>query len=115
MAGFYGRISNTNKSAFTFDITYPSRVVMDERAQDDGVFIGRYVEVEYDDPPLTGYKDGGNTGYWEKLKVYNKATIDGTLQVLPGLQRRRIEEYELFTEGDYNYDAFSQAKIDKYY
>lgn len=60
MAGFYGRISNTNKSAFTFDITYPSRVVMDERAQDDGVFIGRYVEVEYDDPPLTGYKDGDN-------------------------------------------------------
>lgn len=60
MAGFYGRISNTNKSAFTFDITYPSRVVMDERASDDGVFIGRYVEVEYDDPPLTGYKDGDN-------------------------------------------------------
>jgi hypothetical protein len=29
MAGFYGRVSNTNKSAFTFDITYPSRHIMD--------------------------------------------------------------------------------------
>ena len=29
---------------------------MDQQAQTDGVFIGRYVEVEYDDPPITGYK-----------------------------------------------------------
>ena len=73
MAGFYGRISNTNKSAFTFDITYPSRVVMDERAADDGVFIGRYVEVEYDDPPLTGYKDGDNF-YNDALEWYKNNT-----------------------------------------
>ena len=45
MAGFYGRVSNTNKSAFIFDITYPSRYIMDQQAQSDGVFIGRYVEV----------------------------------------------------------------------
>ena len=29
---------------------------MDAEAQSDGIFIGRYVEVEYDDPPITGYK-----------------------------------------------------------
>ena len=64
---------------------------------------------------LKAYKDDGNAGYWNVLKEYKKAVIDGKLQTLLGLQRRRIEEYELFTEGDYNYEGFSQSKIDKYY
>lgn len=29
---------------------------MDNQAESDAVFIGRYVLVEYDDPPITGYK-----------------------------------------------------------
>lgn len=64
---------------------------------------------------LTAYKNGGNEGYWNVLKEYKYATINGKFQTLLGLQRRRIEEYELFTEGDYNYEGFSQTKINKYY
>ena len=76
MAGFYGRVSNTNKSAFTFDITYPSRHIMDQQAQSDGVFIGRYVEVEYDDPPITGYKFN-NTFYSDANHTKALVPING--------------------------------------
>lgn len=55
MAGFYGNISASNRTAFTFDRVYGTRKVMDEQAGGDGVFLGRYVLVEYDNPPLTGY------------------------------------------------------------
>lgn len=57
MAGFYGKISNSNRSAFTFDIKYPTRYAMDTQCATDGVFLGRYVLVEYDDPPIQGYRN----------------------------------------------------------
>ena len=47
--GFYGNITNAASTNFTFDITYSNRVAMDKNAQDDGVSIGRYVRVEYDE------------------------------------------------------------------
>lgn len=53
--GFYGNVSSSNKTAFSFDITYSSRTLMDTNAQTDGVFIGRYVLVEYDAPPISAY------------------------------------------------------------
>lgn len=46
--GFYGNITSTNKTQFTFDRTYPSRYIMDVNAKKDGVYLGRYVLVEYD-------------------------------------------------------------------
>jgi len=55
MAGFYGNISTSNRSAFTFDKVYANRRSMDQEGAGDGVFLGRYVLVEYDDPPLQGY------------------------------------------------------------
>ena len=55
MAGFYGNISTSNRSAFTFDKVYANRRSMDKEGAGDGVFLGRYVLVEYDDPPLQGY------------------------------------------------------------
>lgn len=53
--GFYGNVSNTNKTAFSFDRTYPTRTAMDAAVNNDGVFIGRYVLVEYDEPPVSAY------------------------------------------------------------
>lgn len=53
--GFYGNVANSNKTAFSFDKTYASRVDMDASAQSDGVFLGRYVLVEYDEPVIEGY------------------------------------------------------------
>lgn len=49
--GFYGNITNTNKTQFTFDKTYPSRSAMDKNAKKDEVYLGRYVLIEYDTAP----------------------------------------------------------------
>jgi hypothetical protein len=58
--GFYGSsITNSNKSLFTFDKIYANRAQMDENVNTDPVFLGRYVLVEYDDPPIKGYYSNG--------------------------------------------------------
>ena len=58
--GFYGKVANSNKTVFSFDRVYPTRRAMDLACQVDEVFIGRYVLVEYDEPPITGYFNGVN-------------------------------------------------------
>lgn len=45
---FYGNITNTSKTTFSFDRTYSNRYEMDLNANRDGVFVGRYVLVDYD-------------------------------------------------------------------
>lgn len=46
---FYGNITNTSRTQFQFDKTFPNRVTMDKNASTDGVYIGRFVLVEYDE------------------------------------------------------------------
>lgn len=47
--GFYGNIVDIEKnSSFTFDKIYPNRKYMEESASTDGVYLGRYVLIEYD-------------------------------------------------------------------
>lgn len=46
--GFYGNITNTSNTTFSFDRIYPNRLAMDTNANNDGIFIGRYVLVEYE-------------------------------------------------------------------
>ena len=46
--GFYGNITNTSRTQFQFDKIYPNRYEMDRNAQTDGVYLGRYVLIEYD-------------------------------------------------------------------
>lgn len=46
--GFYGNITNMARTSFTFDKTYPNRYAMEQAAENDEVFIGRYVLVDYD-------------------------------------------------------------------
>lgn len=68
--GFYGNITSTNKTQFTFDRIYPNRKTMDNALKlyvtegdtstpGDGVFIGRFVLVDYED---------GKTGYFPIFK-----------------------------------------------
>lgn len=45
---FYGNITNTSRTQFQFDRTFPNRAVMDNLIGTDGVYIGRFVLVEYD-------------------------------------------------------------------
>mgnify|MGYP007037158350 CR=1 FL=1 len=53
--GFYGNITNTNKTQFTFDKIYSSRKAMDDNANGDGIYLGRYVLIEYDSAPIDQY------------------------------------------------------------
>ena len=46
--GFYGNITNTSRTQFSFDRSYASRYEMDTNCATDGVYAGRYVLVEYD-------------------------------------------------------------------
>lgn len=57
---FYGSISNAGKTSLTFDKVYPNRKLMEESCQNDGVFVGRCVLIEYDDNTfayINGYVD----------------------------------------------------------
>lgn len=45
---FYGNITNTTKTNFTFDRTYPNRTEMEINMKSDNVYIGRFVLVDYD-------------------------------------------------------------------
>jgi hypothetical protein len=53
--GFYGSITNTSKTTFSFDIIYTTRSEMDKEVNRDGVFLGRYVLVDYDNDPIKAY------------------------------------------------------------
>lgn len=46
--GFYGHISNIQKTSMTFDKIYPNRTIMDDMVDKDCIYAGRYVLVEYD-------------------------------------------------------------------
>ena len=48
--GFYGHITNLQKTSMTFDRIYSNRFAMDSMATKDGVYAGRYVLVEYSNP-----------------------------------------------------------------
>lgn len=63
MGSFYGNIAHSNKTAIQFDKIYESRYQMDNEAASDGVFVGRYVLVEYDEPGISGY-------YWSSYNMW---------------------------------------------
>ena len=44
---FYGNISNEGKTNLTFDRIYPNRLTMEKNRHTDGVYIGRYVLIDY--------------------------------------------------------------------
>lgn len=76
---FYGNISNAGKTQMSFDRVYPNRKIMEENAPTDGVFVGRFILVEYDDNTYshrTGFinflptKDEESNG---KYSVYTNA------------------------------------------
>lgn len=46
---FYGNITNTSQTTFQFDRIYSNRLEMEVNCLNDGIFVGRYVLVEYDD------------------------------------------------------------------
>ena len=77
--GFYGNIKDVEKnSSFVFDKIYANRKQMEEKGSQDGVYIGRYVLIEYDtvatnlDYRKAYYKDGDST-----FQTYNVLYTSG--------------------------------------
>ena len=53
--GFYGNITNVNSTTFVFDRIFKNRVELENSltsANGDGVFIGRYVLIDYSEGNL---------------------------------------------------------------
>ena len=99
--GFYGNITNTNKTQFTFDRTYPNRKTMEARLATDKIYLGRYVLIEYDtdgahtlDTYLKCYVKNGASGEefytspnfdaktrvkWSKANAAGEPSVSGTV------------------------------------
>lgn len=61
--GFYGNITNTARTQFQFDIVYPNKTEMVKNQTIDGVYVGRYVLVEYDTET--------NVHNFDRVYIYN--------------------------------------------
>lgn len=55
--GFYGNLTAPLKTKFEFDRIYSSKVVMDAKANEDEVFVGRFVLVNYEHYDYLWVKD----------------------------------------------------------
>lgn len=71
--GFYGNIANTSKTTFSFDLIYDSRWQMDQNAETDGVFLGRYVLIQYDAVPIKAYFNK-NDNWMYNSPIFTSAT-----------------------------------------
>ena len=83
--GFYGNITNTSRTQFQFDLTYPSRFKMESQCPKDGVYVGRYVLVEYDSNPNNVVKDGYRKGKLYEFKegdpLYASANLEDDTKI----------------------------------
>ena len=93
----YGNVKKIGSASFQFDRKYANRVEMDQHAQTDGVYAGRYVLVEYgyrfgiDDTDLVSNAQGeAVSAFPEGYKLIN--TADGAVRV------EGVTENEAFKE-----------------
>ena len=94
--GFYGKVTNTSKTSFTFDRTYPNRYTMDKYAKTDGVYVGRFVLIEYDSLPIDSCILTDGVGATYRLANVDEKTFDPTHK----------KYYILNDDGDYVYEPF---------
>lgn len=94
--GFYGSVVSTTKTPFTYDRIYTTRANMEEACEEDGVFLGRYVLVEYDESTVKGYYSNG-VFYKDAEKT----------QVMPG-EEKVLYQNLLEVSGFYTYSSSSK-------
>ena len=102
---FYGNVRNTARTQFYFDRIYPNRLSMDENAQKDNIFAGRYVLVEYeqdisaDDFQQYYYYSGDM--YTELAKVTVKMVLDPTqtIEAIEGGMPDALVRPEMIKDG----------------
>lgn len=82
--GFYGNITNTSRTQFQFDKIYPNRAMMNLQASSDGVYIGRFVLVEYGEGEtyqknyeIDKSNPGTDIGRGYDSTVWQKVHLDG--------------------------------------
>lgn len=70
-SNFYGNITNTARTQFQFDKTYPNRYTMEQEMASDGIYTGRYVLIEYDTENLDCftqlYKKSSSSFYYAEF------------------------------------------------
>ena len=54
--GFYGNITNTSRTQFQFDKVYSNRHEMELAMGTDGIYMGRYVLIDYDQQNMDNYR-----------------------------------------------------------
>ena len=110
---FYGNVTNTSKTTFAFDRTYSNRYEMDLNANRDGVFVGRYVLVDYDvNLKSSSYiLDKGN----EHLYLYDNAETADAFNLYTNEPTYVLDKYnnKLYTVADhYSFYEFSKELDD---
>ena len=75
--GFYGNITNVSRTQFQFDKIYSNRKAMEQAKITDGIYLGRYVLVEYDDAGLDGMKQV----YIKDNKFYTAPSYDDSTRL----------------------------------
>lgn len=100
--GFYGNITNTSKTTFSFDKIYANRRDMDaDCALGDGVFLGRYVLVEYGATVLNDiqevYTDGSLTTRINTF--YSDPTKRDSIYIVPWVERKIVKVRVNFSSG----------------
>lgn len=92
--GFYGNITNTSKTTFSFDKIYANRLEMDNAcANGDGVFLGRYVLVEYGyifDATDEAWTDE-RVGISSIITIYDHPTDRGSLHIIPWVENKLVK------------------------
>ena len=77
--GFYGNITNTARTQFQFDKTYPNRYEMEQKTKVDGIYAGRYILIEYDSNThldhMTRVWISGNKFYTQPDKFDNSTLL----------------------------------------
>ena len=71
--GFYGKVEHTDKLNFVIDRIYPNRKKMESSANEDGIFAGRYVLVDYEqeatNPYIRHYTDADSMDFYFDINL----------------------------------------------
>lgn len=89
--GFYGNITSTDKTQFTFDRIYSSRRAMELNLPTDDIYLGRYVLIEYDLSPEPDTLDTFIQLYWNDGKFYTSPGFEQRTRV----KYAELEEHEI--------------------
>ena len=107
--GFYGNITNTSKTTFSFDKIYANRRDMDaDCALGDGVFLGRYVLVEYGATILNDIQEvyGDGSLPTRVTTFYSDPTKRDSTYIVPWVERKIVKVKTTSSSGAVSYNYY---------